>query len=88
MLKKEKIYFEKVAPLLSEIYKICEENEIQMVSSFYLGETEEGDMVCNTYLDSNENSESIIDAIKVLQYDHVAIPEEILEIVDMIMRTR
>lgn len=74
-MKKEEIYNEKIAPLVEKIFEICKENDIQMISSFNFGGTENGDKICNTYVNSEEESDGIVDALKILQYEYIAIPK-------------
>lgn len=73
MYDKERIYDEKIYPLMDKIINICKENDIQMVFSCYLRADNEGDLRCTTYLKSKEeNCESLEDANKVIQCGYVA----------------
>jgi len=56
MYDKEKIYDEKIFPLMNQVIEICKENDIQMLFSCYLRTDEEGDLTCDTYLPSKEQN--------------------------------
>lgn len=71
MYDKEQIYDDKISPLMTEIIKICKENDIKMVADFYLREPteEETEFHCTTALNANENtSERLKDLARVI-YD-------------------
>ncbi|MFF2531539.1 hypothetical protein ACFVS2_21765 [Brevibacillus sp. NPDC058079] len=55
---KERVYDEKIAPLISQILKICQEEDIPMIASFKLkDETEEnGEMLCTSYILPKDHS--------------------------------
>ena len=73
MYDKEKIYDEKIFPLMQQIIDICKENDIQMLFSCYLKTDEQGDMKCDTYLKSNEqNCDLLDDAFMVIKHGYVA----------------
>jgi hypothetical protein len=73
MYDKEKIYDEKIFPLMGEIIDICKKSDIQMLFSCYLKTDEFGDMNCTTYLRSEEqNCDSLEDAFKVIRHGYVA----------------
>lgn len=59
MYDKEKIHDEKIEPLMNEIIKICKENDIQMFATFML--KEDDDMVCTTYIPSNQYNNTNIE---------------------------
>lgn len=86
MLKREKIYYDEIVPLLKEIYNICVKNDIQMISSFNLGKVEDGDMISNTYVNSNENADSIVDALKILSSDYIAVPNNLDDLMYEMLR--
>lgn len=52
MYDKEQIYDNKISPLMQQIIQICKDNEIDMVSSFYLKDVTEEDekLYCTTRL--------------------------------------
>lgn len=56
---KERIYDDKISPLMGEIISLCKENDINMVASFQLrseNETDNGEhFLCNTLLPLNED---------------------------------
>lgn len=73
MYDKEKIYDEKISPLMSEIIKICKENDIQVLFSCYLKTDDKGDMSCNTYLESKEeNCDKLKNAAKCIALGYIA----------------
>jgi hypothetical protein len=53
---KEQIYNEKINPLMSQIFDICKENNVHMISSFYIKEKDEinDDIYCSIYVSSKE----------------------------------
>ena len=65
---KEKIYDDKISPLMGEIIKICKKEGINFVSSFYLAaETEEVDkLYCTTYIDGEEESDLLKQSIGLI----------------------
>ena len=66
---KEKIYDEKIFPLMEQIIDICQNNDMQMIFSCYLKAESDGDLLCNTYLESKErNSKKIRNAARVIQH--------------------
>ena len=52
-MNKEQIYDEKVSPLMTEIIKICKENDITMLASFSIPTEEHEDLGCTTALLDN-----------------------------------
>jgi len=73
MYDKEKIYDEKIYPLMEEIIETCKGNDMQMIFSCYLKTDDNGDMCCTTYLKSGEqNCNSLEDAAKVIQHGYIA----------------
>jgi hypothetical protein len=73
MYDKEKIYDEKVFPLMNQVIEICKENDIQMLFSCYLKTDENGDLSCNTYLPSKEqNCDSLEQARKCIVHGYIA----------------
>ena len=56
MYDKEAIYDDKINPLMAEIIKICKENQIHMLASFYLkeGTEDEGQLYCTTHLSPDD----------------------------------
>ena len=52
MYDKEQIYDEQIAPLMTKIIGICQANDVQMLSSYYLKEKmgDEEEMFCVTCL--------------------------------------
>lgn len=69
MYNKEGVYDEKIYPLMDEIIKLCQENNIQMLASFALKDEDEvgENLACTTYLESSEyNIDSILDARNVI----------------------
>lgn len=74
MYDKEQIYDEKINPLMSEIIRVCKENNIQMFASFALKECDENgeDMLCSTFITSPEYTSSRLDdAVKVVKNGYV-----------------
>lgn len=72
MYDKEKVYDEKIYPLMKEIIKICKEEDIQMVFSCYLRNDEHGELKCNTYIPSKEeNCKTLENANNVIANDYV-----------------
>lgn len=68
MYDKEKIYDEKIYPLMKQIIDICKEEDIQMIFSCYLRTDENGEFKSNTYIPSKEeNSKTLQDARKVIE---------------------
>ena len=68
MYDKEKIYDEKIYPLMKQVIDICKKEDIQMLFSCYLRTDDEGDLTCDTYLPSKEeNSDKLEDARKVIR---------------------
>ena len=69
MYDKEQIYDEKINPLMSQIIKICQENNIQVLVSFTIkgrGMDDKEDMEITIYLPSKEyNYDVIKDADRV-----------------------
>lgn len=73
MYDKEQVYDEKINPLMAQIIDICKENDIQMLFSCYLRADDEGDLKCDTYLESKEeNCNNLDDAAKVIRFGYVA----------------
>jgi hypothetical protein len=68
MRDKEKIYDEKINPLMAQIIEICKENDIQTLCTF--GLNNDG-LICTTYLPSKEPNREIADATKVIQHGYV-----------------
>ena len=54
-VNKEKIYDEKVAPLMKEVIAICKEHNIAWVASFAIPNDEDPDLICTTALLTKEN---------------------------------
>lgn len=72
MYNKEKLYDEKIYPLMSEIIKICKEEDIQMLFSCFLKSDENGDFNCTTYIPSKEeNCHALLNATKVIRNGYV-----------------
>lgn len=65
---KEKVYDEKIFPLMSEIIKICKEENIPIVASFYLKDEteEEGPMLCTTYIPFDREPDKFKECYHVL----------------------
>jgi len=63
MYDKEKVYDEKIEPLMTEIISICAKHDIKMFATFYLKEkvTDNDDMYCTTSLNTGENKSKSID---------------------------
>jgi hypothetical protein len=75
MYDKEIVYDEKVSPLMTEIIKICKENDIKMFADFYLREPTETDneFHCTTVLHVGENkSDRLSDLVKVAYNGYIA----------------
>jgi len=73
MYDKEQLYDEKIHPLMEKVIAICKENDIQMLFNCYLKTNDEGDMTCDTYLESKEeNCRKLEDAVKVIRLGYVA----------------
>lgn len=73
MNNKEKIYDEKIYPLMAQVIDICKKSDMQIIFSCYLGTDENGDLSCDTYLESQkENCELLKDAAKVIRLGYVA----------------
>ena len=75
MYDKEKVYDEKINPLMEQIIDICKENDLQMLASFALKERDKSgeDLKCTTYIPSEEYASSCIqDAYKVVKFGYVA----------------
>jgi len=73
MYDKEQIYDDKIHPLMEKVIAICKENDIQMLFNCYLKTDEDGDMTCDTYLESKEqNCNKLEDAAKVIRLGYVA----------------
>lgn len=67
MYDKEKIYDKEIYPLMEQIINICKENDVQMLFSCYLRTDDEGELSCDTYLESEEqNCGKLQDAAKVI----------------------
>lgn len=59
---------------MNEIIKVCKENNIQVLASFALKESDENgdDMLCSTYLPSSEyTSKRLEDAMKVIKLGYI-----------------
>lgn len=58
-LPKEKIYDEQISPLMTQIIKICKDNNIAMFSTYRLGFDEEigEDLLCTTSIPSGEEED-------------------------------
>jgi len=56
MSPKEKMYDERVSPLMAQILEICKEHKIAMVASFSLDTDESGDFNCTSALTTDEYS--------------------------------
>lgn len=58
MYDKEKIYDEKIYPLMGQIIEICKENDMQIFATYLLKEHDE--IVTTTYLESQEYNSDVI----------------------------
>ena len=80
MYDKEKIYDEQISPLMTQIIKICKDNNIAYTGSFCLKEDkanteEEGDLMCSTHLPSPEyESNTLTKLFNVLYNRHDTVP--------------
>lgn len=66
-MPKEKIYDEQINPLMAQIIKICQDNDIAMFANFRLGfdESIEEDLLCTTAIP--KGSEEDIKAINKMR---------------------
>jgi hypothetical protein len=73
MYDKEQVYDEKISPLMTEIIKICKENDIKMVADFYLREPTESEdeFHCTTALIMDCESERLKDLVRVIYNGYV-----------------
>jgi len=72
MYDKETIYDEQIFPLMDKIINICKENDIQILSSFYLKTDGDGNLLCTTYLESKEqNASELQNAVRVIKNGYV-----------------
>lgn len=69
MYDKEKVYDDKISPLMTQIIKICKEEKIHMIGSFYLKEEteEENAMLCTTYIQHEKDGNNQLDTLKKCQ---------------------
>ncbi len=58
MYDKEKVYDEKIYPLMGQIIEICKENDMQIFATYLLKEHDE--IVATTYLESQEYNSDVI----------------------------
>ena len=65
MYDKEKVYDEKIEPLMTEIISICAKHDIKMFASYYLKEqtADSDDMYCTTLLNDGENESKSLDCL-------------------------
>lgn len=65
MYDKEQIYDEQISPLMSQILKICKENNVQMAMQFYLQDAESNPdgrpMYCTSFV--NDLHDDMIDYV-------------------------
>jgi hypothetical protein len=60
---KEKIYDSQVGPLLSQIYKICKDNKIDMIFDAHLGD----ELFCTTVLLDKDSPDRMHKAYEILR---------------------
>jgi hypothetical protein len=71
---KEPIYDAQIAPLMTEIIRVCKEHQIPMVASFQLNEgddCEEGSLFCTTAILPEGCDEKLVEAKRVLHDSRV-----------------
>jgi hypothetical protein len=68
-MNKEEAYDAQIAPLMTEIIKICKEYKIAMLAQFSTPNDDDPDLVCTTGLlmDEHEPNEAQIEAFKILR---------------------
>lgn len=60
MGKKEQVYDEEIHPLVNQILALCQQHEIQFLTSFMLEVNDtEGDMLATTYLKGSEQNDQL-----------------------------
>lgn len=57
---KEFIYDDEIHPLMEKILDICQDNNIQMVASFYIGHNDDGELKCTSYLESSTHNDNLL----------------------------
>lgn len=75
MYDKESVYDEKIAPLMTEIIKICNEHDIKMFADFYLKEPDDDndELHCTTSLNAGDNtSKRLTDCYNIALKGYVA----------------
>ncbi|MEK4451616.1 hypothetical protein [Paenibacillus sp. FSL L8-0506] len=69
---KESVYDEKIAPLMKLIIEVCKEEEIPMVSSFYIQSADisrlEGEIVVSTIIPVKDNTPGAFKEIERILY--------------------
>lgn len=71
MKDKEQVYDEQVAPLMTEIIRICEEHKIAMLADFFIPTPEDPELRCTTALlkDEHEPTKEQLRAFEILRPD-------------------
>ena len=72
-MKKEQVYDEQIYPLMAKIISVCEENKIDMVSTFLLDKKDGDEFLCSTLINHN-NSRVITECRNIIYGDYVAVP--------------
>ena len=69
MYDKEKIYDDKIAPLMKEVIKICKEEGINALAQFYLAEETDdaSDLHCTTYIPGENEHNNLKDALNLVR---------------------
>lgn len=73
MSAKQNVYLEQIAPLMDQIVDICNQNNIQMFSAFYLEDIEGiGSIMNSSYVPATPSHPSVENALKAFQQLEVA----------------
>jgi len=69
MIDKEKIYDEKINPLMTQIVNICKEYGIAMLASFSVPSKDDEDLICLTVIPDEKNKNGIghLTALRILK---------------------
>jgi hypothetical protein len=78
-VNKEKIYDERISPLMAQILTICKENGIAMVAQFAIPNPDDPDLVCTSCLtdESSKLSQDMEAARQILTKGFIAFTQRV-----------
>jgi hypothetical protein len=69
-VNKEKIYDERINPLMAQIIELCKQNGIAMVASFAIPNDEDDSLRCTSHLADETGAYPFADAARLVRHGH------------------